>query len=376
MTHKYPLSGVAAPLGVGDCELSYYSKLYHIDGLVRAIGWKKSVSVLLRRALGIGSAMKVRCGNHELLIRPTASDLFVISQVFGHREYEIGQAGQSALNRLAAEWRQKGFIPVMVDAGANVGYSSIFLRDQYPDAIVIAIEPDRQAYEMLISNCAGLDQIMPVYGALWSQDGEVALVNNESPSWARAVSDGRGVPSVSLPGLLAKWPRTELLMLKMDIEGAELEATRDCGKVLKDVPCIIVEPHDFMFPGRGCLTFVYSSFGERSIDSLVNGENLIFISSELLAPKLALVARTGRAEAQTGDGKLWQEAIHDHQVERFASDNGLTTDEAWQLILKHGNNRKAVIRAAQGLTKSLQPGGKPTPLAGDVGIQTHRQRQR
>lgn len=243
--------------------------------------------------------MKVRCGNHELLIRPTDSDLFVISQVFGHCEYEIGKAGQSALNRLATAWRQREFIPVVVDAGANVGYSSIFLGDQYPDAIVIAIEPDRQAYEVLISNCAGLEQIMPVYGALWSHDGEVALVNSERPSWARAVSDGRGVPSVTLPGLLAKLPRTKLLMLKMDIEGAELEATRDCGKVLKDVPCIIVEPHDFMFPGRGCLTFVYSLFGGRSIDSLVNGENLIFISSELLAPEAASRRPPGRRTAKS-----------------------------------------------------------------------------
>ncbi|MFD1986828.1 FkbM family methyltransferase [Mesorhizobium newzealandense] len=140
---------------------------------------------------------------------------------------------------------------------------------------------------------------MPVYGALWSHDGEVALANSERPSWARAVSDGRGVPSVTLRSLLAKLPRTKLLMLKMDIEGAELEATRDCGKVLKDVPCIIVEPHDFMFPGRGCLTFVYSLFGGRSIDSLVNGENLIFISSELLAPEAVSRRTPGRRTAKS-----------------------------------------------------------------------------
>ncbi|TIN30642.1 MAG: FkbM family methyltransferase [Mesorhizobium sp.] len=274
----------------------FYATLYHIDGLARAIGWKKLVSVLLRRALGIGSAMKVRCGDHELLIRPTDSDLFVISQIFGHCEYEIGKAGQSALSRLARAWRKKRFIPVIVDAGANVGYSSIFLRDQYPDAIVMAIEPDRQSYEALMSNCAGLEQIVPVYGALWSHDGEVALVNSERPSWARAVSDGQGVPSFTLRGLLAKLPRTKLLMLKMDIEGAELEATCDCGKVLKDVPCIVVEPHDFMFPGRGCLTFVYSLLSGRNIDILVNGENLIFISSELLAPAAASRRPQGRKQ--------------------------------------------------------------------------------
>jgi len=262
-----------------------YSKLHQMDGLVRAVGWPAAFSVLARRALGIGRPVKVNCGGgHQLLVRPTDSDLFVISQVFGHCEYEIGKLGRDALSRLAAEWRKEGIVPVIVDAGANVGYSSIFFRDQYPDAIVMAVEPDREAFEALASNCAGLERIMPVYGALWSHDGEVALVNSDAPSWARAVSDGQGVPAITLNSLLARLPKARLLMLKMDIEGAELEATRDV-RILKDVPCVIVEPHDFLFPGRGCLSHVYSSLtmGGRSIDSLVNGENLIFLGSELFA---------------------------------------------------------------------------------------------
>ncbi|QKC83611.1 hypothetical protein [Mesorhizobium sp. NZP2077] len=47
--------------------------------------------------------------------------------------------------------------------------------------------------------------------------------------------------------------------------------------------------------------------------------------------------------------KRRQDAIHDHQVEYFATENGLTPDLAWELIIKHGNSRKAVIKAAQGL---------------------------
>lgn len=265
----------------------FFAKGRHLDGLVRAIGWRKSASVLLRRAMRMGAPVRVRCGTHHLQIRPLDSDLFVIAQVLGHREYEIGRAGNDALNRLSQLWRQQGFTPVIVDAGANVGYSSIFLRDQYPDAIVMAVEPDLQAYEMLMSNCAGLDRIAPVRGALWSQDGEVALVNNASPSWARAVADGGGVPSITLKSLLGRLPKTRLLMLKMDIEGAELEAMRDSGDLLRDVPCIVVEPHDFMLPGRGCLTPVYSALSGRKVDSLVNGENLIFMDSALLTPPKA-----------------------------------------------------------------------------------------
>jgi hypothetical protein len=57
------------------------------------------------------------------------------------------------------------------------------------------------------------------------------------------------------------------------------------------------------------------------------------------------------------------DAIHDHQVEYFAWENGLTSDLAWELILKHGYSRKAVIRAAQGLKGDVRQHGRPTPYS-------------
>ena len=55
-----------------------------------------------------------------------------------------------------------------------------------------------------------------------------------------------------------------------------------------------------------------------------------------------------------GGYKAWHDAIHDHQVESFASENGLAADLVWELILKHGNSRKAVIKAAQGLKRDAR----------------------
>ena len=66
-----------------------------------------------------------------------------------------------------------------------------------------------------------------------------------------------------------------------------------------------------------------------------------------------------------GDDKPWHDVIHDHQVECFASENGLTADLVWELILKYGNSRKAVIEAAQGLKGDVRqhPDDQPpTPL--------------
>ncbi|GLQ82624.1 hypothetical protein GCM10007881_61470 [Mesorhizobium huakuii] len=62
-----------------------------------------------------------------------------------------------------------------------------------------------------------------------------------------------------------------------------------------------------------------------------------------------------------GGYKAWHDAIHDHQVECFASENGLTADLVWELILKHGNSRKAVIKAAQGLKRDVRQHSRSAP---------------
>ena len=64
-----------------------------------------------------------------------------------------------------------------------------------------------------------------------------------------------------------------------------------------------------------------------------------------------------------GGHKPWHDAIHDHQVECFASENGLTADLVWELILKHGNSRKAVIKAAQGLKGDVSKHGRSPPYS-------------
>lgn len=64
-----------------------------------------------------------------------------------------------------------------------------------------------------------------------------------------------------------------------------------------------------------------------------------------------------------GGYKPRHDAIHDHQVECFASENGLTADLVWELILKHGNSRKAVIKAAQGLKGDVRRHGRSAPYS-------------
>ena len=63
----------------------------------------------------------------------------------------------------------------IVDAGANIGLSSIFYANKYPEAKIIAIEPENSNFQMLQKNCAGYPRIFPLHAALWRENAAVRI---------------------------------------------------------------------------------------------------------------------------------------------------------------------------------------------------------
>lgn len=257
------------------------SRSEHIRDLARAIGPRAAAHVLGRRALKRASPVVVTAGSHAVSVRPLDSDMFVLGQIFGAREYDIGAGRVAALNLLASVWAQAGTQPVIVDAGANVGYSALFFEQTYPGAIVLALEPDAETFAQLSLNCRGHARIVPVHAALWSHDDGVSLQAEEAASWSRSVSDGGLTPSLTLESLLARIPAGRSLILKLDIEGAEREVCRASAGIVHEVPCIMVEPHDFKHPNAGSLAPLYSALAGRHVDTLIIGENLMIIDTAL-----------------------------------------------------------------------------------------------
>ena len=75
---------------------------------------------------------------HPLAMRAHTSDMFVFTQIFSHREYEcLDHVDEASL---------------IVDCGANVGYSSAYFLSRFPKAHLIAIEPDPNNFAVLKEN--------------------------------------------------------------------------------------------------------------------------------------------------------------------------------------------------------------------------------
>jgi FkbM family methyltransferase len=138
--------------------------------------------------------------------------------------------------------------PLIIDCGANIGLSVIYLKQLFPQATVVAFEPDRQIFSILQRNVAAfnLTNVVLREQAVWSEvttlsfyregadGGRIALLNDDSDNIAQ-------IETVRLRDFLHR----RVDFLKLDIEGAEYIVLDDCRDCLDNVERLFVEFHSF-----------------------------------------------------------------------------------------------------------------------------------
>lgn len=134
---------------------------------------------------------------------------------------------------------------VLVDLGANIGLSSLWLARKYGLKEIIAVEPDPANFALLEKNLKqnAIDAIL-FQAAVGPKNG-VAYFSSASCSNAGHLSD-TGVPTtvVSMESILAKLPADTMVdVLKMDIEGGEESLFSENTDWLSRVEFIITELH-------------------------------------------------------------------------------------------------------------------------------------
>jgi FkbM family methyltransferase len=261
-------------VGIIGLQIQMAGMLYYIRGLVRAVGFAKAAEILVRRAFGVPGVVSVNVQGHGVEVRPADSDIFVLSQVFGWEEYKIDPYHLASLLKVASDWHAVGVKPLIIDAGANVGYSTLYFARLFPGACILAIEPDRTSFDILTRHVQANPNIKPIYAALWSHNQGLELRTSSNSSWASHIAEGVGTPSQRLDLLVASVPNSRPLVIKLDIEGAEREVVKSCTEVFAEAKCILVEPHDFMSPGSACLLPLYKVAARGKYDTILRGENL------------------------------------------------------------------------------------------------------
>jgi FkbM family methyltransferase len=180
-----------------------------------------------------------------IYLRVQTSDVPTYEQVFIDQEYSF-----------SVERPPK----TIIDAGANIGLASVYFANQWPEATIIAVEPEKSNFELLQKNVAPYANIHPVNAALWSKTSDIHLIDTGLGNWSFMTEEVdcqtklqgevlHTIQAITVERLMLDFQLEKIDIFKIDIEGAEKEVFRDTSCWIEKVDAIIIELHEKMQPG-------------------------------------------------------------------------------------------------------------------------------
>lgn len=225
----------------------------------------------LLRSRAVGE-YRARASDLPLLIRHRSADVVTLGEIFHRPDYEPPA-------EVAAMLARRGRALRILDLGANVGLFGVFAAGRWPEASVVAVEPDpgnlavlRRCVQRTARGAAW--QVVPAAAA--AEDGAVAFE-----------SGGESLSRIA-PGATACVPTIDVLprlagadLLKMDIEGGEW-AILDDPRFAAAAPAVtVLEYHPHLCPHpdpRAAVEAVFRRAGQRihTIFSRPDGHGMLW----------------------------------------------------------------------------------------------------
>jgi FkbM family methyltransferase len=174
-------------------------------------------------------------------LREAGSDMLTFDEVFKSEIYRgvVSQVSQC---------------DTIIDLGANIGLASLYFAAHYPSCRILAIEPNPDTYQLLTTNLSKLIQsghCQTVQAAVWGSE-TVLTGDSDSPGHYSAFETRQADETTTSDMQIAGLPITRLIassgfdridLLKVDIEGAEVELFKGDLNWLRKVKSIAIEFH-------------------------------------------------------------------------------------------------------------------------------------
>lgn len=206
---------------------------------------------------------------HPVTLRNNSSDIEVFYQVLFNNSYQIKPETDPL---------------IIIDLGANIGLSSVYFLNKFQGSSIIAVEPDRDNFEMLMKNTSGYPNFRAYNNGIWNRNAFLEIKDNNLGSWGFSVfetdqSAPTAIEAITIDQIVSDNGISKIDILKIDIEGAEIELFRDnFEKWMPITRVIIIELHDWM--REGCAKQFFAALLKYKFTYSQKGENIICFLNE------------------------------------------------------------------------------------------------
>jgi FkbM family methyltransferase len=218
-------------------------------------------------------------GFGTVFLRDSASDHAIFWQCLVDQQYDTSIFPQH--QRLMQQYRElieRKVTPLILDLGANIGLAALWFASRFPQAKILAVEPDGKNLALLQQNIAGRDQIQALHGAVWNTSGKLRIVNPEAGFAAFRVApaqeDEEAVCAYTVEELLAIAGVDFPFIVKIDIEGAQQALFSSHTAWVERVHLIVLELDDWLLPWQGTSRPFFACVSQYPFDYLLRGENI------------------------------------------------------------------------------------------------------
>lgn len=228
--------------------------------VARSIGWQ---CFKYKLSFWTTSICQVRPKDvrEKINLRTRTSDYLVFEQIFTYKAYEM----KTNINP-----------NIIIDCGANIGLTSIYFSNKYPNSKIIAIEPERSNYEMMLKNTQNYSNIVCLQKGIWKKSCFLEIMDESVSNWEFMVKETDAktdISAISIPDLIKEYEISQIDILKIDIEGSEKEIFEDHPEAwLPFVNILIVELHDRY--KEGCSQALFKSLVPYHYSVDIKGDNL------------------------------------------------------------------------------------------------------
>jgi FkbM family methyltransferase len=211
----YPIGSLIVPIGKAIYQFMALREYRRLIFYTIFFGFKKRYQPL-----------KLHLNGNIVTAPDVASFLSMYKEIYVNKIYELAVPPRRIL-----------------DLGANIGLSALWLNNMYPESSIVAYEADPEIFEFLKKNVSHIKNITIYNKAIWSHKTELNFSSEGSDGGRVDTNDAKSKNMISTVDIKDVLLDDKFDFIKMDIEGAESVVLPECVGLLANTKYIFFEYH-------------------------------------------------------------------------------------------------------------------------------------